>query len=80
MIPIYSATGALIKYMAAALFEPHAGRFNLVRNKRGHVKRAYIKGVVSCDHRPASYIGIAFHQHVADNCAPVWALGGVIGS
>jgi len=55
-----------------------AQHFELVTNRRGHIKLATLKRSTSLDARPASSIGKAFEQTLASG--HVYALGGVLGS
>jgi hypothetical protein len=79
-VPLFSATGRRLPVeMPVEIIDRHVGHFTVVRNRRGHVTRAYVKRVLPIDERPASGIGIAFTQQLESGHA-VWALGGVRGS
>lgn len=54
------------------------GHLRVVRNKRGHITRAYLRADWSLDCRPASKIGLAFEQ--ALDTGHVWALHGTEGT
>ena len=42
-IPCYGARGRLIGWMPAEWCERHEGNLRIVRNRRGHAKRAYLR-------------------------------------
>lgn len=58
--------------------ETAGGNLRVIRNKRGHVTRCYLKPNMSLDARPNSRIGLAFEQPL--DSGHVWALRGVHGS
>ena len=78
MIPIYLANGNLYQHVPLERLMENAQHFEIVRNKRGHVRRAYMKQSLNFDSRPASMIGMAFQQSLPTG--HVWALRGVTGS
>jgi hypothetical protein len=78
MIPIYLSNGSLYRWIELERLLEHEDHFNVVRNKRGHIKRATLKQAVTFDSRPASMLGVAFEQPLSTGC--VWALHGVAGS
>ena len=77
-IPIYSHDGRLIRFEPEDHIRRHAYHFRLVENRRGHLKRAYMRPIESLDRRPNSTMGIAFEQQLT--VGRVWALRGVRGS
>lgn len=78
MIPIYSSNGHLLRWEAESKVRDNAHHFNLVQNRRGHLKEAHLKADLSFDDRPASRIGQTFTQTLATG--RVYALNGVRGS
>lgn len=79
VVPIYTTSGELLRWVERGAFEQHEARFNVKRNRRGNVTRAYEKPLLSLDVRPNSTLGVAFEQHF--KCGLVmWALRGVEGS
>ena len=84
-IPLYSPDGRLIGWAPLEWVERHQGNLRVVRNKRGHLKRAYLKehddeltAWLQATGRRSSY-GRGFQQHLP--CGQVvWALKGVRGS
>jgi len=78
MIPIYLSSGELYRHIDPDQLKQHQAHFRLVRNKRGHITRAYLKQAISCDVRPTSTIGLSFEQSLCSG--HVWALRGVRGS
>jgi hypothetical protein len=78
-IPIYSANGHLLHWAPEEGVLENARHFTLVRNRRGHLKRAVLKPAdLSLDLRPTSSVGLAFRQPLsAGSC---YALHGVAGS
>jgi hypothetical protein len=43
-IPIYSPDGQLVRLNAPVAFlEANEGHFRIIRNRRGHIKRAYLR-------------------------------------
>ena len=76
--PLHSAQGYILRMLTLSEIEAAGGNVRVVRNKRGHVTRAYLKPQFSLDNRPTSRIGLAFEQ-VLDS-GHVWALHGAIGS
>ena len=78
-VPLFSFSGRrLINHMPIDLIEKNEHHFRIVRNRRGHIKRAYVKKLQSFDSRPNSLIGVAFEQKIESG--EVWALRGVQGS
>jgi hypothetical protein len=78
MIPIYSPAQKLLQYVTAENLAANASHFRLVRNRRGHVTRAYLRVSMSFDTRPFSRLGAAIEQPLSTG--HVWALCGVRGS
>jgi hypothetical protein len=78
MIPIYSASGHLLRWEPENRVRANAQHFDLIENRRGHLKEAHLKADVSLDVRPSSGIGESFLQTLANG--RVYALGGVRGS
>ena len=76
--PLHSEQGFLLRMVAVSLIESAAPHLRVLRNRRGHVTRAYLRADQSLDCRPASKIGLAFQQ--ALDSGHVWALRGVEGS
>lgn len=77
MIPIYNQSRELMQYVTETALAANAGHFDIVTNRRGHPKRAYVKPGLF-DNRKFSRLGMAFEQSLSTG--NVWALGGVIGS
>lgn len=77
-IPIYSPDGLLIRFEPEDHIRLHARHFRLIENRRGHLKRAYMRPISSLDQRPSSTMGYAFEQQLT--VARVWALRGIRGS
>lgn len=77
-IPVYRADGSLYSHVELERVLENHSHFELVRNRRGHVKRAICKPTINFDVRPSSSIGESFHQAVPSGF--VWALHGVTGS
>jgi hypothetical protein len=84
-IPLYSPDGRLLGWAPCEWVERHAPHLRLVRNRRGHPRRAYLKehndeltAWLQQTGRRSTY-GTAFEQHLP--CGRVvWALKGVRGS
>jgi len=83
-VPVYSPAGRLLSWAPAEWVERHEGNLRIVRNRRGHLRRAYLR-----DHDDAltlwlaavgkrSSFGRAFMQTLS--CGRTWALKGVRGS
>ena len=84
-IPLYSPDGRLIGWAPLEWCERHEGNLKLVRSRRGHLRRAYLRDDDSelitflIETRKRSSYGTAFEQHLP--CGRVvWALKGVRGS
>jgi hypothetical protein len=77
-IPIYCWRGRLVCEEPETFVRANAHHFRLVCNRRGHLKRAYIKPPASFDCRPNSTVGLHFEQELLSG--RVWALRGVRGS
>jgi len=83
-IPVYSPGGELLSWAPCEWIERHAPHLRLVRNRRGHLKRCYLRAddgelvqwLESTGRR--SNFGFAFEQQLP--CGRVWALRGVRGS
>lgn len=84
MIPLYDASGGLLGWVAPEWAEAHAPHLRVVRNRRGHPTRAYLRSddgeLIQWLERTGrrSSFGAAFLQHL-DGCV-VWSLRGVPGS
>ena len=79
-VPLFSATGKKLPVeMPLEFIERYVNHFTVVRNRRGHIKRAYVKRILAFDDRPSSLLGIAFRQELWAG-GFVWALSGVEGS
>jgi len=83
-IPLYSPDGRLIGWAPLEWCERHEGNLRLIRSRRGHPRRAYLKehndeltAWLQQTGRRSSY-GTAFQQVLA--CGRTWALRGVRGS
>jgi hypothetical protein len=83
-VPLYSSSRHLLPIeMPLEILTRHPWRFNLVKNRRGHVVRAYVKPVSFwldqrlANGKPSAY-GEAFEQKL--DCGYVLALYGVTGS
>ena len=84
-IPLYSPDGRLIGWAPLEWVERHEGTLRVIRSRRGHPRRAYLKEHndaltlwLQATGRRSSY-GRGFQQHL--QCAGVvWALKGVRGS
>jgi len=83
-VPVYDARGRLLTWAPVEWCERHAGNLRAVRNRRGHLKRAYLR---ADDGEPVAWLqetgrrsnfGFAFEQ--ALSCGRTWALRGVRGS
>ena len=83
-IPLYGPDGRLIGWVPLEWCERHEGTLRVVRNRRGHLKRAYLR-----EHNDEltlwlqqtgrrSSFGTAFEQVLS--CGRVWSLRGVRGS
>ena len=83
-IPLYSPDGRLIGWAPVEWVERHDGNLRVIRSRRGHPRRAYLK-----EHNDAltlwlqetgrrSSFGTAFQQVLP--CGRVWALKGIRGS
>lgn len=75
-IPVYSLAGRVVDWIEEALVESLRG-VEIVRNRRGHVKRVNLTTFHVGRLRP-KHLGRAFEQELT--CGHVWALGGVRGS
>lgn len=71
-------------YLAVEFLVEHAAHFRLLRNRRRHIKRAYLRQDLTLDKRPNSTMGLAFVQDLYDGrgkvCGHTHALRGVVGS
>ncbi|MEJ5370229.1 MAG: hypothetical protein WHT08_18105 [Bryobacteraceae bacterium] len=83
-VPVYSPAGKLLSWVSPEWCERHQGNLRVIRSRRGHPRRAYLK-----EHNDEltlwlqetgrrSSFGRAFQQVL--NCGRVWALRGVRGS
>jgi len=84
LVPVYTADQRLLAWWPAALAARN-GNLRIVRSRRGHIKRAYLRDdapvIVQrllAERRRSSY-GAAFVQKL-DSGRPLWALRGVRGS
>lgn len=83
-VPVYSPAGRLLTWAPPEWVERHEGNLRIVRNRRGHPQRAYLR----CDDGALvafleatgrrSNFGAAFMQTLS--CGRTWALRGVRGS
>jgi hypothetical protein len=75
-IPVYSSSGNLVHslHMSPADIDTHTIHFaRIVRNRRGHITRAYLRtGLFSLSDRPSSRIGITYLQSL--DSGHVWAM------
>lgn len=78
LIPLHSEHGYILRMLPICDVEAAEPHLRIIRNRRGHVKRAYLKPDTSLDRRPDSGIGIAFEQELSTGL--VWALRGTKGS
>lgn len=85
MIPLYDAGGRLIMWVPADWCEANAGNLRIVRSRRGHPTRAYLRSDdgeltawLEATGRRSSY-GTAYLQSL-DCGRRAWALRGVRGS
>jgi len=84
-VPVYSPAGRLLSFASAAWVEHHAPHLRIVRNRRGHPRRCYLRAddgamvaFLEATGKRSSF-GCAFQQHLP--CGRVvWALRGVRGS
>lgn len=76
-IPIHTAGGVFVRYAEEEDLRKHAAHFELVRNRRGHLKRAILKER-HLALTPLSRDGTSFLQQLSNGA--VWALRGVVGS
>ena len=83
-IPVYNVDGRLLSWAPLEWVERNAGNLKLVRSRRGHLRRAYLKEHddaltlwLQQTGRRSSY-GCGFQQVLA--CGRTWALRGVRGS
>lgn len=84
-VPVYGADGRLLTWAPAEWCERHQGNLRIVRNRRGHPRRAYLRaddGELTAFLEAAgkrSSFGRGFQQHLP--CGRVvWALRGIRGS
>jgi len=68
----------ILRYATEEFLHRHRHHFELVKNRRGHIKRAICKASLSFDARPDSVLGLAFEQHLQHGVC--YALQGVTGS
>ena len=83
-VPVYGADGRLLTFVPAEWCERHEGNLRIVRSRRGHPQRAYLR----CDDGALvafleatgrrSNFGAAFMQTLS--CGRTWALKGIRGS
>jgi hypothetical protein len=83
-VPVYGADGRLLTFAPSEWVEHHQGNLRLVRNRRGVLKRAYLRADdsdlvewLAATGRRSSF-GCAFEQVLS--CGRVWALRGIRGS
>jgi len=84
-VPIYDASGRLLSFASAEWVERNEGNLRIVRNRRGHAKRCYLRAAdgelvqwLAATGRRSSF-GRGFRQPLL--CGRVvWALKGVRGS
>lgn len=77
LVPVY-LRNHILRYMPSEFLRRFSDHFEIVENRRGHIKRAMYKQAMSFDDRPNSTIGNAFEQHL--NSGRCYALQGVLGS
>jgi hypothetical protein len=83
-IPIYDPKGRLLTFAPISFIEENAGHFRLVRSRKGHVRRCYLRdddgSVVRylLAARKHSKYGHSFLQRLS--CGQAWVLSGVTGS
>ena len=83
-VPVYSPAGRLLSFASAAWVEHHAPHLRIVRNRRGHPRRCYLRAddgamvaFLEATGRRSNY-GAAFMQPLTHG--RTWALRGVRGS
>jgi len=83
-VPVYSPAGKLLSWVSPEWCERHAPHLRIVRNRRGHPRRAYLRADDSelvawlqATGRRSSF-GCAFEQVLT--CGRTWALKGIRGS
>ena len=78
MIPIYSADNHFLRYEHEERVHANLQRFDLITNRRGHLREAHVKRDVSFDLRPSSNLGQSFLQRLSTGAT--YSLHGVRGS
>ena len=83
-IPVYSPAGRLLSWVSPEWCLRHQGNLRVIRSRRGHPRRAYLKehndeltAWLQATGRRSGF-GCAFMQTLS--CGRVWALRGVRGS
>jgi len=85
VIPLYDAGGGLLAWVAPDFLDQHGLHLRVIRNRRGHPTRAYLRSddgeLVAWLERTGgrSGYGVGFLQHL-DCGARTWALRGTPGS